>query len=193
MAKNRNLINNTFYNFKLRKRPSLFIGSYIILCSFFIKTTLKGFTTDSSPFGFLTVNYLEDFIFLLTILAFVFSLLSLFFGNRRHCRKIGNKLWNGKSKKMVWLVVFLITLFYCISFYFLRTGEEIFIIPSFIMFYGILLMTLNFSKHKAVYLFSFCCFCFGFIPLFFDKSGFFTLYILGISHYIYAYTNNIFE
>ena len=133
MAKNRNLKVNTFYNFKLRKRPSFFIGTYIILSSFFIKYTLSEFITDSSPFGFLTVNYLEDFIFIISIFTVLLSLLSLFIFNRKHSRKIGYKVWNLNSKKMMWFLFLIILLLYISLFSLLRFGLENFIIPAFIM------------------------------------------------------------
>lgn len=189
MAKNKNLIKNTFYNFKLSKRPSLFIGTYIILSALLIKTTLSEFITDSSPFGFLTVNYLEAFIFIITFLGVLFSLLALFFGNRKYQRKIGNKIWNSNSKKMVWTLLILILILYIIEFYLLRSGQEIFIIPTFIIFYGLLLITLNLSRLTPIYLFSMICISIGFIPLLFDNSGFYSLFSLGAFHYIFAFIN----
>ena len=191
MAKNKNLIKNTLYNFKLRSRPSFFIGTYIILGSLLIKTVISGFTTDASPFGFLTVNYLESFIFICTLLVVIFSLLAFFFGNRKHERKIGNKIWNRNSKKMMWLLLCLLTILYLFEFYLLRIGQEAFIIPTFIIGYGLLLLALNFSKKTSLYQFSIACFLIGFIPLFIDGFGFYSLITLGISHYIYAYLTKV--
>jgi hypothetical protein len=191
MAKNKNLIKNTLYNFKLRSRPSFFIGTYIILGSLLIKTVISGFTTDASPFGFLTVNYLESFIFICTLLVIIFSLLAFFFGNRKHERKIGNKIWNRNSKKMMWLLLCLLTILYLFEFYLLRIGQEAFIIPTFIIGYGLLLLALNFSKKTSLYQFSIACFLIGFIPLFIDGFGFYSLITLGISHYTYAYLTKV--
>lgn len=187
MAKNKNLIKNTSYNFKLRSRPSFFIGTYIFLGSLLIKAVISGFTIDSSPFSFLTVNFLELFIFIITGICVTFSLLALFFGNRKFQRKIGNKIWNRNSKKMMWLLLTLIIAFYGIEFYLLRIGEEAFIIPSFSIGYGLLLMILNLSKTRSLYQFSIACFLIGFIPLFVDGLGFYSLITLGIAHYFYAY------
>jgi hypothetical protein len=189
MAKNRNLIKNTSYNFKLRSRSSFFIGTYIILSTLLIKTTIIGFITDSSPFGFLTVNYLEGFIFIITFFGVLISLLALFFGNRKHQRTIGNKVWNKNSKKMMCLLFTLITILYGIEFYLLRNGEEAFIIPTFSIGYGLLLLTLNFSRTILLYKFSIVCTLIGFLPLFVEDFGFYTLFILGISHYIFAFVN----
>ena len=189
MAKNRNLIKNTSYNFKLRSRPSFFIGTYIILCTFLIKTTLNGFITDSSPFGFLTVNYLEGLIFIITFFGVLLSLFALFFGNRKYQRKIGNKVWNKNSKKMMWLLLALTTALYEVEFYLLRSGEEAFIIPTFIIGYGLTFLILNFSRIISLYQFSIICFLIGFIPLFIDDFGFYTLFILGIAHYVFAFLN----
>jgi len=191
MAKNKNLIKNTSYNFKLRSRPSFFIGTYIILGSLLIKTVISGFTTDASPFGFLTVNFLELFIFIITGICVIFSLLAFFFGNRKHERKIGNKIWNRNSKKMMWLLLCLLTILYLFEFYLLRIGQEAFIIPTFIIGYGLLLLALNFSKKTSLYQFSIACFLIGFIPLFIDGFGFYSLITLGISHYTYAYLTKV--
>lgn len=191
MAKNRNLIKNTSYNFKLRSRPSFFIGAYIILGSILIKTIISGFTTDASPFGFLTVNYLESFIFICTLLVVIFSLLAFFFGNRKHERKIGNKVWNRNSKKMMWLLFCLLIILYLFEFYLLRIGQEAFIIPTFIIGYGLLLLALNFSKKISLYQFSIACFLIGFIPLFVDGFAFYSLIILGIAHCVFSFLNRI--
>ena len=171
----------------LRNRPSFFIGTYIILASLLINTIISGFTTEASPFGFLTVNYLELFIFSITLLGTIFSLLALFFGNRKYLRKIGYKVWNKNSKKMMWLLLSIITLIYIIEFYLLRIGQEIFIIPTFIISYGIILLFLNHSKIVLLYLLSMVCFLIGFIPLFVDDFGFYTLIIFGIAHYTFAF------
>jgi len=186
MAKNRNLIRNTSYNFKLRSRPSFFIGTYIIVGSFLINTLLSGFATDSSPFSFLTVTFLELFVITITVLCISFSLFALFFGSRRFQRKIGNKVWNKNSKKMMWILFSLIIILYFVEFYLLRTGEEAFIIPTFIISYAILLLVLNFSKTIPLYQFSIACFLIGFTPLLVDEFGFNALIILGVAHYVYA-------
>ena len=189
MAKNRNLIKNTSYNFKLRSSTSFFIGTYILLGALLIHTIISGFTIDSSPFSFLTVNFLETFIFIITGICVFFSLLALFFSNRKYERKIGNKVWNKNSRKMVWLLFLLVIILYSIEFYLLRIGEEAFIIPTFILGYGVLLLALNFSKTKALYLFSITCFLIGLVPLFIDGSGRYSLITLGIAHYVYGVTS----
>ncbi len=186
MAKNRNLIKNNAYNFKLRSTASFFIGTYFILGIVLIKTIIAGFIAVDSPFSFLTVNFLELCIFIITFLVFLFSILALFFGSRRNTRKIGNKVWNQNSKKMMWLLAILLIVLYGIEFYLLRIGEEAFIIPTFIMGYGILLFLLNFSKTIPIYLFSMACFLIGFVPLFIDGFEFYSLIALGVSHYVYG-------
>jgi len=186
MAKNRNLIKNTRYNFKLRSRPNFFIGTYFILGTQLIKTVISDFSTVDSPFSFLTVNFLEFFIFLITFLVFLFSTLAIFIDSRRYARKIGNKVWNQNSKKLMWYLYILVFILYLIEYYLLRTGEEAFIIPTFIMGYGILLLALNFSKKTPLYLFSIACFLIGFMPLFVDGSGLYSLIILGIGHFVYS-------
>lgn len=187
MTKNKNLIHNSFYNFKLRKRPSLFIGTYIIISAFLIQWILSGFITDASPLGFLTVNYLEGLIFLITILTLLFSIIALFFGNRKYTRSIGNKIWNRNSKKMMWLLFLLLTILYILLFYLLRIGEEIFIIPTFIIYYGLIISLLNFSRIASLYFFSIAIILIGFLPLFINQFGFYSLFLLGIAHYIFAF------
>ncbi len=193
MSKNRNLIRNTSYNFKLRKKPSLFIGTYIILGTLLIKLTIEGFTTEGSPFGFLTVNYLETFMVLITVLMLLFSLLALFYGNRRYQRKIGFKVWNRNSKKSIFLLFALFLALYFIEFYLLRTGDEAFIIPTFLISYGLILIILNQSKSKALYLFSMVSIGIGFIPLFIEGFGFYSLFIFGASHYMWSLVKNPFH
>ena len=192
MAKNRNLIRNVSYNFKLRKRPSRFIGTYIILATFIIQLTINGFTTEASPFGFLTVNYLEYFIIIITILTLLFSLFALFFGNRKHLRKIGFKIWNRNSKKSIFLLLTIFLALFFIELYLLRIGEEVFIIPAFLINYGLFLMVLNFSKSKALYVFSIISIAIGFISLFIDGFGFYSLFIFGASHYMWSFVKNPF-
>jgi hypothetical protein len=187
MAKNRNLIKNTNFNFALKGRPSIFIGFYILMGAFLIKTTIEGFSTDGSPFGFLTVNFLEGFIVIITVLVVLFSMLALFFGNRRNQRKIGNKIWNRNSKKSIFLLIVLLTLLYFIEFYFLRIGEEQFLIPAFLIGYGCILMILNFSKSTALYYFSMICILLGIIALYTNGMNFYLLMSLGVAHLFYGF------
>ncbi len=189
MAKNRNLIKNSNQNFKLFGRPSIFIGIYILIGAFLIQETISGFTTDGSPFGFLTVNFLEGFIFIITLLVFLFSLLALFFGNRKHQRKIGNKIWNRNSKKSMWLFIFLIALFYFVLFYLLRMGEEQLLIPAFLIGYGFFLMALNFSKSKSLYYLSMFSVLAGIISLYTNGINFYLLMSLGVAHVIFGFFN----
>jgi hypothetical protein len=185
MAKNKNLIKNTAYNFKLIKRALFFIGVYIILGALLIKTIINGFSTDSSPFGFLTVNFLEYFITIITLLVFLFSLLALFFGNRRYQRKIGFKIWNTNSFKSFEMLLFLIVINYLVAFSLLRSGLENYIIPSFLIGYGVVLSILNFSKTASLYYFSVSSFCLGILALFLG-FGIDFLFILGCFHIIYG-------
>ncbi|WP_347174158.1 hypothetical protein [Polaribacter uvawellassae] len=186
MAKNRNLIKNTNFNFVLKGRPSIFIGIYILIGALLIKTTIEGFSTDASPFGFLTVNFLEGFIVIITVLIVLFSMLALFFGNRRFQRKIGNKVWNRNSKKSILFLIVLIALLYLVLFYLLRIGEEQFIIPAFLIGYGCILMILNFSKSIPLYYFSMICVLLGIIALYTNGINFYLLMSLGISHIFYG-------
>ncbi len=186
MAKNRNLIKNSNQNFKLFGRPSIFIGIYILMGAFLIQETISGFKSDGSPFGFLTVNFLEGFIFIITLLVFLFSLLALFFGNRKHQRKIGNKIWNRNSKKSMWLFIFLIALFYFVLLYLLRMGEEQLVIPAFLIGYGLVLMALNFSKSESLYYFSALSIFLGILSLYTNGINFYLLMSLGVVHIIFG-------
>lgn len=186
MAKNKNLIKNTNFNFTLKGRPSIFIGIYIILGTFLIKTAIDGFSTDGSLFGFLTVNFLEGFICISTLLVILFSVFALFFGNRKHQRKIGNKIWNTNSRKQFLLLIILIILIYNFEFYLLRKGTEQFIIPSFLIVYGLFLILLNFSKIKELYCLSMISFLLGILSLYIPISDFMFLFALGISHIVYG-------
>ena len=186
MTKNRNLIKNTAYNFKLSGRPSIFVGFYFLLGTFLIQTTIEGFSTDASPFGFLTVNYLELFVFLITFLVLLFSLLALFFANRKLQRNIGNKIWNRNSKKSMWLLIFLITLLYFILFYLLRMGEEQFLIPAFLIGYGCIIMALNYRKLKSLYYLSMLCIVLGMVSLYTYGFNFYILMSLGVAHVLYG-------
>lgn len=186
MFKNKDLIKNTSYNFRLRKRPTIFIGIYILIGTLLIKTTIEGFSTDSSPFGFLTVNFLENFIFIITLSVVLFSMLALFFSNRKYERKIGNKIWDTSSRKQLSLLLTLIIIMYVVAFYFLRNGTEQFIIPSFLITYGLTLVFLNFSKIKELNYFSMVIFLLGILALYIPLSDFIFLFALGISHLIYG-------
>ena len=152
---------------------------------------IVGFTTEASPFSFLTVNFLEFFIFSISLLGITFSLLALFLGNRKHQRRIGYKIWNKNSKKMMWFVFFAITVLYFIEFYLLRIGQETFIIPTFIISYGFLLILFNFSRIKVLYQFSMTSFIIGFLPLLIENFSFQTLIIFGISHLVFGFLNSI--
>ncbi|WKD84925.1 hypothetical protein KCTC32516_00261 [Polaribacter huanghezhanensis] len=187
MAKNRDLIKNTNFNFSLKGRPSIFIGIYILMGALLIKTTIEGFSTDGSPFGFLTVNFLEGFIVIITVLVVLFSMLALFFGNRKFQRKIGNKIWNRNSKKSMILLIGLLTLLYFIEFYFLRIGEEQFLIPAFLIGFGGVLMILNFSKSTTLYYLSMISVSLGIIALYTNGMNFYLLMSLGVAQIFYGF------
>lgn len=186
MGKNKNLINNFSYNFKLRGVSSILIGIYIILGTFLIQTILIGYTTVDSPFSFLTIDMLELFIFAVTVLAILFSALALFFGNRRITRRLHYKVWNAHSKKSVWQFFGLFIFGYIIFFYLLNAGFYDFIIPAFLICYGLLLSLLNYRKQPPLYIFTIISILFGFIALFFPTHWFYTLISLGTTHVIYG-------
>lgn len=187
MKKHKQLVTTTSMNFALRSRPSFFIGTYLIVFALVTRAVLSGFITDASAFSFLTVDLLEMVLLLFSLLLLLFGLLALFFGNRSHLRSMGYALWNRNSKKVMWLLFLLLGIGYTLGLYLLRNGYELYIIPTCIVYYGFMIIGLNFSKHLSLYLFSLCCICIGFLPLCVDSFGLYSIGILGIAHYIFSY------
>tara|TARA_B110001454_G_scaffold192639_1_gene193048 strand:- start:14 stop:613 length:600 start_codon:yes stop_codon:yes gene_type:complete len=172
---------NTFAKVQLPPRTHFFIGSYLFLISLGIETLLSGFITDASPFSFLTVDLLELCIFIGTGLGVLFTITALFWGHRRHVRADGRSFWNGDSKKMASLLILWILLLYLLAYYLLQRGTEYYIIPTILLGYALLIAVLNFSRLRALTLFSLLTFFLGCLSLFITGIGFKCLLLLGIA------------
>lgn len=182
MTENKNLIGNRSFNFKLKGVSSVLIGIYILISSVLIKLTLTAFVTDDSPVGFLSIENLGALIGFITFLAYVFSLLALFFGSRKAARKINYKVWSNPSKKSLRQIVILFIFGYIIMYSLLNNGYYNFIVPTFLICYGLLLSLLNYSKYTSLYVFTLVSILIGIFALFFPEYWLQSLMFLGLTH-----------
>ena len=136
MPKNKKLINNPYFYFKLRGFTSILIGVYILLGTTLVNTVLIGYVTDDSPLGFLSIQNLNFFIGFIIFIVFLLSLLAVFYGNKRRARKFGYRIWNKSTKKSFWHILILILLGFLISYSLLNNGYNNYIVPSFLICYN---------------------------------------------------------
>ena len=186
MAKNKNLIDNHSFNFRLKGTASVLVGIYMLLGATLIKSVLTGFITDDSPLGFLSIENIEIFIGVIIVLVFFFSLLAVFFGSRRTARKLGHNVWNKPSKKSFWLLLSLFFLVYLIGQLLLENGYFNYIVPAFLMCYGFLLSALNYNKHSSLYVLTIVSILLGLLSLFFPSYWEYALMGLGVAHLVFG-------
>ncbi|MDG2194288.1 MAG: hypothetical protein P8K77_05455 [Polaribacter sp.] len=182
MTKNKNLINNHSFNFRLKGTASILIGIYMLLGATLIKAVLTGFITDNSPLGFLSIENIEVFIGLIIVFIFFFSLLAIFFGSRRTARKLGYNVWNKLSKKSCWLLLSLFFLVYLIGHLLLENGYFNYIVPAFLICYGFLLSALNYNKYTGLYVLTIGSLLLGIFSLFIPAYWQYSLISLGLAH-----------
>ena len=182
MAKNKKLINNPFFYFKLRGFTSILVGVYIFLGTILIKTILTGFITDDSPIGFLSIQNLGFFVGFIAFIIFLLSLLAIFFGSRRRARKLGYHIWNKSSKKSFWQSTLLFFFGYIIFYNLLHYGFQNYIVPTFLICYGFFLSLLNYSKYRSLYRFTMVSILLGIWTLYFPMYWNYALMSLGLTH-----------
>lgn len=186
MDKNKKLIANPFFNFKLRGLSSILIGVYIFIGAISVKELLGGFITDESPIGFLSIENLDMVIGIVTLLVLIFSLLAVFYGSRRNSRKLGHRIWNEPTKKSVWQTIVLFLFGYIIMFSLVNNGYFNYVVPVFLICYGILLSLLNYSKFRPLFKFSITCMLLGVFVALFNDYWAHGLMGLGLMHVVFG-------
>lgn len=96
--------------FSVKGFLSVQIGSYILLASYLIKSSLDGYVLDGFSGNELSTKQISLFIRLLVFLTFLFSGLTLYFFGQQRSKRAKQSLWNNKTKPefLKFLIVFLI-------------------------------------------------------------------------------------
>ena len=186
MGKNRTFIDNHSQNFVLRGFNSIQIGIYLLLFVFILKSLLDGFLSDVSMLGMMSVEIIELVALLLIVLFILLSGLAVLFSNRRRTRRAGHKLMNKKTFRqfafyMGWtLPAFLIL--YTIA----NGGHSMFSGVSFLFLLGVILIGLNTSKKKPLYLLASLSIGLALISFLIPSYWYSSLLILGGAFIVYG-------
>ncbi len=176
---------------QLSPRTHFFIGSYLLLTSLGIDFILSGFTTDTSPLRFLTVELLELVVFSATGLGVFLSIIALFWGHRRHVRASSRSFWNTPTKHMSVILILWFLFMYLLTYHLLQNATEQQIIPTLLLGYAFLLAALNFSKQGTLYSFSLLSFILGALSFYIAGIGFKCLFVLGLFQILFGFSLRI--
>jgi hypothetical protein len=174
-------------NFSLKGNASIQIGVYFLLAAYVIKTVLDGFLVDDNPFGMMSAEIIEFIIISITFFTFLFSALALYFKGRRQSNKFQYKLWNAKTKKNFWFFIlsFIGILFLLITL--MNLGYIDFIVPSFLLLYGLLTFLNKNKKRKSLLILSGICLLLAFLCILIPSYWYSSIFILGIAHITYGF------
>ncbi|WP_158841355.1 hypothetical protein [Polaribacter sp. L3A8] len=178
--------NNIQINFSLKGITSILIGAFIFVASYLIETILNGFLIDDNPLGMLSAETLEILIITITIFAFLFSSLTLFFNGKRTAKKQEHKLWSEKTKAATKKYFLGIIIIFASLLILMNLGFIDYITPTFLILYAVLLFVFKNKERKNLLILSgvsilLAVMCF-LIPTYWASS----LSILGIAHVAYG-------
>lgn len=151
MSKNRNLKYNSSQNFILKGFNSIQIGLYILLGSYFLKSTVQNFLSDSNPVMMMSIEIIEIICIAIVFFVFLLSSFAVFFSNRRTLRKLGFYIWNKPSKRHFWFFYSTMIIGIIIMKTLYAKGAIPYLLPVFLFYYGLILFFLNRKKKKQAY------------------------------------------
>jgi len=166
-------------NFSLKGITSILIGTFIFIAGYLIETVLAG---DNLP----TNLSVKTLIITITVLAFLFSSLSLYFIGKKKANKLQHQLWNVTTKNALKKYVIGFMLIFTSLFILMNQGFIDYITPIFLILYGLLLFIFKNKERKNLLvlaglsiLLAVMCFL---IPTYWTSS----ISILGIAHVAYG-------
>jgi hypothetical protein len=154
MGKNRTLTINDTQNFILKGSNSIQIGIYLLLFVFILKSLLDGFLSDVSMLGMMSIEIIELAAFIFISLFILLSGLAVLFSNRRRTRRAGYKLMNKKTFRQFAFYLGWTLPAFLIIYSIANGGYSMFAGVSFLFLLGTILIGLNSSKKKALYILS---------------------------------------
>lgn len=173
-------------NFSLKGFTSVLIGAYLFITVYLIKTILKEFLTDDSPFGMLSTEIIEIFIIFLIFCGMLFTSLALFFSGKRNAKKKQCPLWNQKTKAAFRkYILFIIVAFGSLIILF-NLGFVAYLTPTFLIIYAFLLFTFKNKARKNLLILAGLNVFLALICLLIPSYWFASFSILGIAHITYG-------
>lgn len=143
---------NTSQNFILRGFNSIQIGLYLILFTFIFKSLFDGFLSDVSLLGMMSIEIIELAATVFIVLLIALSGLAIFFSSRRLARRSGYKLMNKQTfRQFAFYLGFTLPAF-LILYSIVGGGYSIYAGVSFLFLMGTILIILNSTKKKPLYL-----------------------------------------
>lgn len=190
MSTKSNITTKSSVSFSLKGFTSIQIGVYFLFGSYLLDLILSEFLIDDSPMMLMSPQIIEILIFSILFLLFLFSSFALFFAGKRNAKKNNYKLWNVETKKSV-RKYFGITFSFFGVLYFLSTAFLIdYLAPTFLFFYGVLLLFLLNLKQKNGYILIGISFFLGLLTLIIPSYWSTSFTILGVAHIIYGTLKN---
>ncbi|APZ45097.1 hypothetical protein BW723_01755 [Polaribacter reichenbachii] len=173
-------------NFSLRGYSSILIGIYFLVAAFLIKKLLMSFLVDENPMGALSPQIIEVLIITILFATFIFSSLTLFFNGKAKSKKLDYKLWNSRTKTILWkfLISFIVIFFVLAYLIFFNYSD--YLAPIFLLLYGITLPFLKLKKSKNLFILAGVSLFLALICFLIPNYWYSALLILGIGHITYG-------
>jgi hypothetical protein len=177
---------NLEVNFSLKGNASIQIGVYFLITAYLIKTILDGFLIDDNLVGMFSPEILEFIITGITFSTFLLSGLALYFKGKRNAKKFEYQLFNKKTKKNFWLFILSFIGIFIFLVVLKNLGYIDFIVPSFLILYGLLTFLNKKKERKGLLIISAISILLGVICILIPGYWYSSLCILGIGHIAYG-------
>jgi len=177
---------NSEKNSSLQGRTSFFIGVYLIIGTYAIKSMLAQFLVDDSPFMFLSPQLIEIFIIFIAFLVLFFSSLAIYFSKKRLAKKTNRSFWNTETKKEFWIYIAFFSLLFLVLYYLNTIGFINTMVPVFLFSYGLIFYFFNQLEDKNNLIILGVSFFLALLTLITPSYWSAALYLLGIAHVFYG-------
>lgn len=146
------VVTNTSQNFILRGFNSIQIGIYLILFTFLFKSLFDGFLSDISMIGMVSIEIIEIAAIVFISLLISLSGFAVFFSSRRLARRSDYKLMNKRTFRQFAFYLGWTFPAFLILYVIVNGGYSMYAGVSFLLLLGTILLVLNSSKKKPLYL-----------------------------------------
>jgi hypothetical protein len=177
-----NTNDNLKVNLSLKGFSSIQVGLYFVIAAYLIEAILKGFLIDDNTMGMLSAEIIEIFVLVIAILTFLFSSFAIYFKSRRVSKKLGNPLWNPKTKTAIGIYIFSFMVIFSILIFLMNQGFIDYIVPVFLILYAIVIFILRDQEDKGSLLISGICLLLATLCFLIPTYWYSSLVILGLTH-----------
>jgi magnesium-transporting ATPase (P-type) len=173
-------------NFSLQGYSSILIGIYFLCATFLIKKLIMGFLVDGNPLGALSPQIIEILILTIIFITFIFSSLTLFFNGKSKSKKLDYKLWNAKTKTILWKYLLSFIVIFLVLSYLIFFNYSDYLAPFFLLLYAVTLLFLKLKNSKNLFILAGVSLFLAIICFLIPNYWYSSLLILGIAHITYG-------